>query len=420
MSQRILQATVCGILFMAAGSASAVPFNSFDPRSYAMGGTGVASGTSANAGYMNPALLAVAREEEDFALEFPVVGVRFRDRDDVIDEVDAYQNSNFESNLTTAIETYKTSPTDGNAAAVATEAEALWLQLSKLSNKAVQGEVNGGLVIGIPSKRFGAALTVNARGIGGGVLNVTSADDSLVNDIVAAGKTSSTALASNAAINDQVVNGNNVVDKLTSNMSVRGAVIQEVSLSLAREFNIGGHDVAIGLTPKYLKVTTFDYQVGVNTADFDADQGKKAYSDFNLDVGVGKTFAKGWKSGLVVKNLIAQDYKTVLGNTIKIEPQARAGLSHSTEWSTVAVDIDLNESDSTGFDARTQYAGFGVELDAWNTIQLRAGYRHNMSDSDTSIMTAGFGLSPFGVHIDVAVAGNDDEVGGSFQLGFRF
>ena len=420
MSQRILQATVCGILFAAAGSAAAVPFNSFDPRSFGMGGTGVASGTSANAGYMNPALLAAAHEDEDFSLEFPVIGGRFMDRDDLMDEIDTYQDTNLESNLTASIETYKTTPSNGNAAAVATEADALWTQLNKLSNKAIQMEVSGGMVIGIPSKKFGAALTVNGWMVGGGLLNVTPADDTLVNGIVTAGNTSTAALAANTAINDQIVNGNDVVDKLTSNMSVRGAVIQEVSIALAREFAIGGHDVAIGVTPKHLKVTTFDYQVDVNTADFDSDQGEKEYSDFNFDIGVAKDFDNGWKSGLVVKNLIAQDYLTVSNNIIKIEPQARLGVSHRTEWTTVAFDVDLNESEATGFDSKTQYAGIGAEFDAWDTVQLRVGYRHNMSDSDTSIVTAGFGLSPFGVHLDVAGAASDDEIGASVQLGFRF
>jgi len=420
MSKGILQTTVCGVLFAAAGSVAAVPFNSFDPRSFGMGGTGVASGTSANAGYMNPALLAVAHEDEDFSLKFPVVGGRIMDRDDLMDEVDTYQDTNLESNLTASIDAFQATPSNATAAVVATEAAALLTQLNKLSNKAIQGEVSGGFVVGIPSKKFGAALTVNAWAVGGGVLNVTEADGALVSGIVDAGSTSTAALAANVAINDQVINGNNVVDKLTSNMSVRGAVIQEVSLSLAREFNIGGHDVAVGLTPKYLKVITFDYRVDVNTADFDADQGKKEYADFNFDIGVAKDFANGWKSGLTVRNVIAQDYQTALGNIIKIEPQARVGISHATDWTTVALDVDLNESEATGFDSKTQYAGVGVEFDSWDTIQLRAGYRHNMSDSDTSIVTAGFGLSPFGVHIDVAVAGNDDELGGSLQLGFRF
>jgi hypothetical protein len=42
-----------------------MPFGIFDPRSIAMGGTGVASGTDSNASYFNPALLAAAKRKED-------------------------------------------------------------------------------------------------------------------------------------------------------------------------------------------------------------------------------------------------------------------------------------------------------------------------------------------------------------------
>ncbi len=93
--------------------------------------------------------------------------------------------------------------------------------------------------------------------------------------------------------------------------------------------------------------------------NLDTDQGKKEYSDFNFDIGVAKTYDSGWKTGVVVKNLLAEDYLTALGNTIKIEPQARIGIAHSNEWTTVALDVDLNESESAGFDSNTQYAALG-------------------------------------------------------------
>ena len=54
------------LLIGSLGAAQAMPFGTFDPRSMAMGGTGVASDTSANAAFFNPALLATANKDEDF------------------------------------------------------------------------------------------------------------------------------------------------------------------------------------------------------------------------------------------------------------------------------------------------------------------------------------------------------------------
>ncbi|NOY62741.1 MAG: conjugal transfer protein TraF, partial [Gammaproteobacteria bacterium] len=55
-----LSAAVMLVGLSAPALVSAAPFISMDPRSLGMGGTGVASGNSANASFVNPALLATA------------------------------------------------------------------------------------------------------------------------------------------------------------------------------------------------------------------------------------------------------------------------------------------------------------------------------------------------------------------------
>ena len=417
------------LLVLFSAQAAALPFQSIDPRSLSMGGTGAAAGSSGNAAFMNPALLAATQQDDDFSLELPIVGGRFMDEHNLVDEIDAYQNNNLESNLTTAINTFSVTPTDANAAAVAVEASALWSQLNKLANKAAQGEFSAGFVVGIPSKTLGVSLSTNARVVGGGMLEVTAADNTLVNGIITDGNDSAVALATNSAVVDQA-GGQDVVEKLTSNLQARGAVVAEVGLTLAREFTVAGQGFAVGITPKYQSVSTFDYKMGVNTASIDAEQGKKEYSDFNLDIGIAKDYANGWKVGMVVKNLISNEYATApyvtpgltapAVATLKIAPQARVGVAHFTEWTTVSMDVDLNKSESFGFDTETQYIGLGAELNVFKSVQLRLGYRHNMSDSSTSMPTVGLGLSPFGVHIDIAVAANESETAAAVQLGFRF
>ncbi len=432
LSRKILQATICGILCAAAGSVAAAPFSSFEPRSFGMGGTGVASGTSANAGFFNPSLLATAHEDEDFSLEFPIFGVRISDPDEFIDAVDEFDSGNY-------IDAYDQAVTAINAANTANDAAALNAArqpmidatnnlisgLGKLNNKALIAELEAGLMIGIPSKKVGASLYLRGWVVGGTQAAISSTD-----------------LANLQAVSDTLATLA-VTDPLTSDPTLESAIdarfagIQEVGLSLAREVNIGGHAVAIGITPKYVKAETYDFRFGDETdptttsldeADIDLDNGKLDDSGFDLDIGIAMDYGNGWKTGLVIKNLIGQEFKTIRGNLFEIKPQVRAGVSHQQEWYTVAFDLDLIENDpiikdsitGKGFDKETQYAGLGVEFDAWDMIQVRAGYRLNMSDSDTSIVTAGLGLSPFGVHVDVAVAGNADEVGVSFQTGFRF
>jgi hypothetical protein len=431
MSQRILQATVCGILFAAAGSAAAAPFSSFEPRSFGMGGTGVASGTSANAGFFNPSLLATAHEEEDFSLEFPIVGVRIADPDELIDAVDDFDTNDYIGAMDSALTDLNNATTvnDFNLAksAYISAADNLVVGLNKLNNKALIAELEAGLMIGIPSKKYGASLYVRGWVVGGTQAAVAQSDITLINDISSRLTNNTLTLASPDEVNPV----------LRSAIDARFAGISEVGLSLAREFNIGGHDIAIGITPKYVSVETYDFRFGdesdptttsLDDADIDLDTGKLEDSGVDLDIGIAKDFGNGWKAGFVAKNLIGQEFKTVRDNLFELKPQYRAGVSHQTEWMTVAFDLDLIENDPVikdsvtglGFDKETQYAAVGAEFDAWDTVQLRVGYRHNISDSDTSIATAGFGLSPFGVHIDVAGAASADEVAVSMQLGFRF
>ncbi len=432
MRKSTLLKVLAPTLVLFSTQAAALPFQSIDPRSLAMGGVGVASGSSANAGFMNPALLSVAGEDEDFSLELPIFGIRISDPDDLIDEVDNYQDNNLEANLTNSIDAFDAAVTSANAAAiiaasndVAADADAMLTQLEKFTNKPITGEAFGGIVVGIPSKKIGASLMLNGYVVGSGLVDFTAADQALVQSIVddatATGSGSDpTALATNTAVVDQVAGTEDVVDKLTSALLGRGAVISEIGISLSREFTIGGHDVALGITPKYVTVDTFDYRIDVNSADFDSDTGKNDYSDFNFDFGAAKDYGNGWTVGAVAKNLLASDYTTVLGNVIKIEPQLRVGASKSNDLWTLAADLDLVENEPAGFESKTQYLGLGAELDLWDWLQFRGGYRHNLSDADTSVTSVGFGVSPFGVHMDLAAAFNGTEVAASFQLGFRF
>ena len=82
------------------------------------------------------------------------------------------------------------------------------------------------------------------------------------------------------------------------------------------------------------------------------------------------------------------------------------------------------ENDPVAFENPTQYAALGVELDVFSFLQLRAGYRTNMSVSGDDVASIGVGLSPFGLHVDIAAMANLDEpkknAGAALQLGFYF
>jgi len=209
-------------------------------------------------------------------------------------------------------------------------------------------------------------------------------------------------------------------------MSARFATVAEAGVGMATRFDsLGG--VAVGLTPKFVQVTTYDYTFSgssLDNAKIDLNSGKNTQSNFNMDLGLGKDFNNGWLAGLSVRNLLAKDYETVQHNVFRIEPQARLGLAYRMERFTVATDFDLTENKPASFDSKTRYAIIGGEFDVYHLFQLRLGFRRNLatlpSGQEANVYSAGIGFSPFGVHLDAAVAGNSDEIGGALQLGYQF
>ena len=236
-----------------------------------------------------------------------------------------------------------------------------------------------------------------------------------------------------------VNNGNVSVNEdpeLTSQAQVVAIAIAELGLSLSREFEIAGHMLAVGLTPKLQQIVAYDYTGSVDENSdngFDEDEvtdTEVKFSTFNLDAGIAYQFGseKQWQAGLVAKNLISKEYETEnnlgLNTTINVDTQFRAGISHTTDWTVIAIDLDLMENDPVAYESATQYLSVGAELDVFDTLQLRAGYRTNLAVSDAEIVSMGVGLSPFGMHIDLAVMANpndpEKEAGVALETGFYF
>lgn len=405
--------------------AQALPFGTFDPRSLAMGGTGVSSGTSANAGYYNPALLAMTRDDQNFSLEAPVLGLRIADPQNLQDSLDTYQANNYEGQLTTAIDAFNTAPSTATANAASAALTNLDSGIQTLSNKPLILEGNLGVSIGIPNRSVGISITSNMRALAGAELNYTAEDSALI--AAYAAELTAVAPPPHTPVNTTLYNGAQLKDlssQLTSTINVRGALIHETGLSLGTMFEIGRFPVALGITPKTVNFTTFDYAVGMQNASIDRDKGKLEYSDSNIDVGSLIYLGGGFKVGVVGKNLVRRSYTTALGNEMVLKPQVRAGVSHQGHWTTIAIDADVTQNDPLGLDEKTQYVGAGLEINLLDTLQLRLGIKQNRlattTSKDRNVSSIGLGFSPFGIHIDAAYAASDAEKAASLQLGFQF
>lgn len=419
----------------------AASFGVFDPRSLAMGGTGVASGDASNASYYNPALLSLTHEDDDFSLVIPTVTAGYSDPKDLKDAIDKYDDANYETALDNAITAYNASSTAAqlitNSANVATAAQNIKDGVNTLANKALVINANAGVLLAIPSKFIAVSVYTAGRAVGGINLNVTAEDNTLLQDYIDTLSCIGN-LAGSASVADVVAcesgttdvinnstgkfNNTNTANALTSTVQIRGAIITEVGISLAHKFK-SLNDIALGITPKSLNVNTFDSALGVETGNTDIDKGRKDYTDANFDLGMAMKLSEKVKIGLVAKNVISKDYKTILNNTVSVDTQYRTGIAYQNDWVLLAADADLTKNEGFGFENDTQNIAVGAEFDLYDTFQLRAGYSHNLknkTEADDGSPSAGIGISPFGIHLDLAAATNSAGLQVGLQLGFKF
>ncbi|OOE79306.1 hypothetical protein BZG72_14000 [Salinivibrio sp. PR6] len=368
------------VLALATCSASAMAAtNPTDARGNAMGGVGVASGDYLSAGFHNPALAALDPDSA-FGVLVPYLGAEVRDPDELVDGLDDVADA-FDTNDANQIEQ---------------------------SLRAVQGDkaylnAGAGAAVGIPTGSVSATLYTSG-------------------------------LIEGAVLPDIDTSDFGVTSNPNSTATIIAAGIGELGVALATNLELAGQRVAVGVTPKLQRITTYNYGVAVDdydTDDWDDSRYREEENTFNLDLGA--VWQSGpYRVGLAGKNLVSQDVDTVTSArtghsfTYELEPQVTLGSAFVSDFVTLAADLDLNKK--KGFkgtldvDDDTQFFRVGAEFDAFGHAQLRTGYRADLEDNVDNAFTLGLGLSPFGVaNFDIAASIIDsDSYGGSAQLAFTF
>jgi hypothetical protein len=378
----------------------------FEARNSAMGGTGVASSRYKAAGFANPALLTRFGESDDFGMLLPTVGAFADDETGLADDLQDFTDEfdRIDALLASA------SVTQGDL-------DSLAASLDALDGRELTADAGVGLAFAMPSDKFAWSLHLRSY------VDVTTFADIDPADIT--------------AIQNAIANPSLPV--LGSEGRALGVATSEVGFSMARELDLGGKKLALGITPKYQRVDSINYGVNIDSydnADLDADQYMQDEGNFNLDLGASFEPGGGFLVGLMVRDALSYEYDSVvtLGESFgyKIGPVATAGVSWTNDWFTLAADVDLNarervDEDSTslaglGINDDTQTWHVGGEFDLAKWFQLRAGYRGDLENTLEDAVTAGFGLSPWDVfHIEVAgIYVDADSLGVVAQLSFTF
>jgi len=403
----------------------AIPFGVYDPRSLAMGGTGVATANSINAIYYNPSLLAIQKTYKETnkqqAFSFPVIAGRASKS---LQDLSDINNKNYDSSISAVISTYNASPTLTNANSTLALVQNLQSDLSSVSNKLILADVSASLAIGIPSKNAGGAFYFLQRGVGDGNINITAADSTLITDYQEALLFISSSGAQGSA-HPELFSGGNLIDpisSLTSTANARAAIITEMGVSFAGEFILFKRKVLLSMKPKVYKLKAFDYSSSITNNTVNSQSQQNSQWQLNVDLGATYDINKIWRAGLVIKDVLAKDFPTSNGNTITIKPQIRAGLAYFAQSYTLTADIDLIPNNGVFENNKKQYLLLGGEIPV-SFFKLRAGYRYALQSkvsNEDGMFSVGVGINLKSFYLDFAYAENSEQIGAGLMFGFNF
>lgn len=407
----------------------------------AMGGTGVVSSNYIESPFYNPANLADFKSNDDFG--FMISGSLFvNDNDDLIDKIDLSKESFdvFESTYN-ELNGLVTEALADPASMIGRETELLDLKnatvlnanlfaddIASLSGESLSSLTNFQISLAIPNRYVSTAIFAKSSlSLSGDVI---IGDDDLANLRGFANALDIIDYGTSVGIPSFDVEGD-----ITSNALILGNNVLDVGIALAHKFEIKeDYSISIGITPKYQRVDILAYRTDVEVFtedDFTEDEYLFDDGNFNIDVGINFEFLKNWKFSFVGNNLIENIYEkeftfrnsSTYTAKYEISPQYKAGLLYSNSFLTTSVEADLTVDEMN----KTKFIKAGLELDAFDWVQVRAGYRVDTEEVIGDSLTVGVGLSPFGtLAIDLvamkteSINERDGQLGAGVSLSFKF
>lgn len=432
------------IPFMASSS-FAISYGTYDARALAMGGAATAVGKPEQAAFYNPALLGLHDKDEDDSRDgrfyFPMLVVQASDS--VQTAADAY-NDNLDEQLSNAVATYNQGQVQAAAAEVSLVANDLRTAINDIANQDINLDGFVGISVSEPSLFEGGALYIGARFIAAGSPEVSDTDLALLDryieamDSVAAGTDPAVVAANYPDLFD--ANGNliDTTTNLTSNADVGALAIGEWGIALGKSWDVGNQKIAVGITPKLMRVDAFRDSVDFTTEADTVDDVENSFSDtqttytsFNMDLGISAQLFDHYILSFTGKDLFEKSFETqgdpdpvtgepTVGPPVTLSPRYRMGLAYVNNALSIGLDYDLGESTPMAGEMGTQEIGIGAEYVLFKSLALRAGYKTDQAEGGGSFGSVGLGWRLSRFVVDLAYTSGGDTQAGALQMGWTF
>lgn len=157
-------------------------------------------------------------------------------------------------------------------------------------------------------------------------------------------------------------------EELDATIYMEGVGVTKVGLTLGAQVEeIDG--LTLGATLKYVHLNTIDFSYAASKFSLSQlrdKQFQKKHNMLNADLGIAYKLNPEYSMGLVVKNIVPQQFDTIGGNTIEFDPIARFGISRVKDDLVLTAELDLTNNYAKGFDPNKRYLSLGAEYGRWN------------------------------------------------------
>ncbi len=388
------------VLSAFAQAVQALPFT-FEARSLGMGGVAVATADLATAAWANPAMLTNQPVEDDWSLLIGL-GAFLRDDDDLESDINDYQDAD---------ERREEAEDAGDIPGAVRATLEMRKILGGIDSKIIAPEATLLVAMGISFESFSMAVSARSDVIGAG--SVTDISCPLIEP------------------------GCDPAELLSDEFNIlnlEGVLATEIGVSFAKDFQLWGRKVSIGIKPKFVELEAFTFQESIRTIDadhdlIDNDDDKEDLGTFEtIDLGLAYDVSDSVRLGLNLRNLLTDEFD--LGDqTLVMDTEVRFGVAYHNNFMVAAIDLDLVENEpllanDSFVSLKTQYVSIGAEFNALKYLKLRVGASRNLasgiSDGAKDInYTAGVGIW-LGFNLDIAAIYSDHSAGVFLQTGFQF
>lgn len=434
MSFKPFSHNLIALILLAYSSVAMSGYRTFlDPRSMAMGGTGVAAATKFNASYHNPALIAFNRGEKPDKIYIATsLGIRETYNYDLEGDIQRYLDSNIVERLESSAGRL------GSPAELERNAAEYESMMSSLNLNSYRSDETAAFNLLVDTR----PVTMNfyarqdTRQMTTIVYEDRLAFQALLEDERAGNSRQEFSQVLKSGVNDTLFE--------LSEFGVTVATTDVVNYNMpiswgytAKLFEMRGshirttfeeYDLTAPPTPVVSRgLLEWNFDIGFSmllTDAFIQDQ-------FGLD---GWWLEGEWVVAFVGMNLLPTDFspfgtggrsERYPGTKRSVQSLYQLGVAHYRENYMFTVDIDIEEREIYDFEGFTRFISVGAEYFWRKDFHLRGGFRLNTADihgagQDRHLLTGGFIYNPGHLSIESGFVINDTEVGGTVGIGLAF